>query len=249
MSKVKTYPVIEVFGPTVQGEGTDQGLPCVFVRFGGCDYKCGWCDTPHAVRAEEVRENATKMTTEEIVAQVKALHAPPYMVVLSGGNPAMHDLYWLLNDLRKEGYYSSVETQGSMWKDWFYRADRVCVSPKPPSSGMSTNWEILTHFAESLQPASAFFKVVVFDHLDLEYAAKVHTNFPWMPFFLSAGNDAGRTVGHPTRQDTRTHGEIVEDLLKSSERLVEMALKDGRFDDVRIQSQYHVLLYGNVQGV
>lgn len=249
MSKVKTYPVIETFGPTVQGEGTDQGLPCLFVRFGGCDYKCGWCDTPHAVRGEEVRANATKMTTGEIIAQLKELHDPPYMVVISGGNPAMHDLTHLLIGLREEGYYSSVETQGSMWKDWLKLADRVCVSPKPPSSGMSTNWSILKHFAENLTWTDAFFKVVVFDHIDLEYAAKVHGEFPLMPLFLSAGNDAGRTVGNPTRVDTRTHGEIVEDLLKSSERLVDMVLKDGRFDDVRVQSQYHALLYGNRQGV
>ena len=53
---MKPVPVAEVFGPTVQGEGELQGVPCYFVRLGGCDFKCSWCDTPHAVLPEEVRQ-------------------------------------------------------------------------------------------------------------------------------------------------------------------------------------------------
>ena len=47
--RVRTHPVIEVFGPTIQGEGAEAGLPTHFVRFGGCDYRCSWCDTMYAV--------------------------------------------------------------------------------------------------------------------------------------------------------------------------------------------------------
>lgn len=39
----RTFPVIECFGPTIQGEGALAGLPTLFVRFGGCDFRCSWC--------------------------------------------------------------------------------------------------------------------------------------------------------------------------------------------------------------
>jgi 7-carboxy-7-deazaguanine synthase len=52
--KTRTYPVVEVFGPTIQGEGALAGLPTLFVRFGGCDYRCSWCDSLLAVLPEQV---------------------------------------------------------------------------------------------------------------------------------------------------------------------------------------------------
>ena len=55
------FPVVEVFGPTIQGEGELAGVPTAFVRFGGCDYRCTWCDSLHAVLPEDVRE-APRMT-------------------------------------------------------------------------------------------------------------------------------------------------------------------------------------------
>ena len=59
--------MIEVFGPTIQGEGAEAGLPCNFVRLGGCDFRCSWCDTMYAVDPAEVRANAERMTAEQIV--------------------------------------------------------------------------------------------------------------------------------------------------------------------------------------
>ena len=48
--------VVEVFGPTVQGEGPYAGRVCHFLRLGGCDYRCSWCDTPYAVDPAQVRK-------------------------------------------------------------------------------------------------------------------------------------------------------------------------------------------------
>ena len=56
--EVETFPVIEIFGPTIQGEGAEAGLPTHFVRLGGCDYRCSWCDTMYAVDPATVRANA-----------------------------------------------------------------------------------------------------------------------------------------------------------------------------------------------
>ena len=44
--------ISEIFGPTIQGEGPLMGRPTVFVRTGGCDYRCRWCDTLYAVLPE-----------------------------------------------------------------------------------------------------------------------------------------------------------------------------------------------------
>src|SRR5438105_206992 len=58
----QTFPVIEVFGPTVQGEGPDAGRPAYFVRFGGCDYRCSWCDSMYAVEPADVRSHAEHLS-------------------------------------------------------------------------------------------------------------------------------------------------------------------------------------------
>lgn len=56
--KSKKFPVVELFGPTIQGEGAVAGQFSHFVRFGGCPRRCSWCDSMHAVLPEEVQKNA-----------------------------------------------------------------------------------------------------------------------------------------------------------------------------------------------
>src|SRR3954469_20531329 len=92
--KARTFPIIEVFGPTIQGEGPDAGRACWFVRLGGCDYRCSWCDSLHAVDPAQVRK-APRLTADQIIDTLEREAAfdrdRPY-VVLSGGNPALHEL-------------------------------------------------------------------------------------------------------------------------------------------------------------
>ena len=64
--------ISEIFGPTIQGEGALIGKPTVFVRAGGCDYRCSWCDTLYAVDSQ-FRKDWTPMTTDEVWAQVQKL--------------------------------------------------------------------------------------------------------------------------------------------------------------------------------
>src|SRR3954453_18768223 len=94
----KTFPVIEVFGPTIQGEGAEAGLPTHFVRFGGCDYRCSWCDTMYAVDPATVRATARPSSTNQIVDELSTLGGAPEWVTLSGGNPALHHLGPLVSD-------------------------------------------------------------------------------------------------------------------------------------------------------
>lgn len=259
----QTWPVVEVFGPTVQGEGVDQGAVCHFVRFGGCDFKCSWCDTPDAVLPSEVRK-AKRMSPADILLELDLLTGPdpwqPPWVILSGGNPALHDLSSLVDLLHEGGYLVAVETQGSKWRGWMEKVDRLCVSPKPPSSGMVHQGDSLQRFLQAGLEAKTgggkgyewmFLKVVVFDDADLDFAEMVRGQLSDSLLYLSAGNDAGRTVGNPTREDGRSYQEVVMDLLRQSRWLVGEVFKRPALSSptVLIQSQYHVLLWGNKKGV
>src|SRR5947209_6881888 len=84
--------VSELFGPTIQGEGALIGKPTIFVRTGGCDYRCSWCDTLYAV-LPEYKSDWYPMTTEEVFADVQRLSGnKPILVTLSGCNPAIQPL-------------------------------------------------------------------------------------------------------------------------------------------------------------
>jgi len=85
----KSILISEIFGPTVQGEGPLIGRPTVFVRTGGCDYRCAWCDTLYAVLPEH-RGEWRLMAPAEIERRIEELAGnDPVLVTLSGGNPAL----------------------------------------------------------------------------------------------------------------------------------------------------------------
>lgn len=249
------WPVIEIFGPTIQGEGVDQGVACHFVRFGGCDYKCDWCDTPYAVLPEEVKENSTRMNAKEIVEQLGEFSHAPW-IVISGGNPALHDLTDLIDKLHENDWLVAVETQGSKWREWMRSVDRLCVSPKPPSAHQKYDFATVQRFFNEGMEARLsedrgyewmFIKIPIFDEKDLKWAAKVRKQLSDAILFLSAGNDASRSVGSPQRRDMRDLNEIRSDLLNRSRVLTERVLQFPELcaSDVVIQTQYHVLLWGN----
>src|SRR5215475_1774448 len=96
------------FGPTVQGEGQLCGSISHFVRFGGCDYRCSWCDSMHAVDPDRVHQNAEWLSPAEIASKIRKLGRCP-TITFSGGNPALWDLTPLIAHLQGE-YYLNVET-------------------------------------------------------------------------------------------------------------------------------------------
>lgn len=81
-TKLRKHPVIEIFGPTIQGEGALIGAPTHFIRFGGCDYRCIWCDSMFAVKPEEVRENSEKLDYEQILTRIISLEGNPAWITL-----------------------------------------------------------------------------------------------------------------------------------------------------------------------
>src|ERR1700687_3194788 len=111
--------ISEIFGPTIQGEGVLIGTPTVFVRTGGCDYRCQRCDTLYAV-LPQYRTEWHPMTAPEVFAQVRQRsHEQPILVTLSGGNPAMQPLDALMEVGHTQGYTFALETQGSIAQPWF----------------------------------------------------------------------------------------------------------------------------------
>jgi len=239
---LKTVPVIEIFGPTVQGEGAEAGIPTHFIRLGGCDYRCAWCDTMYAVDPAVVRATARALSGGEIVEEIVALEGSPEWVTISGGNPALHDLSSLVGGLHDAGFLVSVETQGSRWRDWLGKVDRLTISPKPPSSAMATaqHAEQSERFMEAALAAAvdrSVLKIVCFDEADLQWAKSAAARWPQLPLYLSAGTPV------PAPADLR--GAVGE----RYRWLCERAACDTELGRARVLPQLHVIAWEAATGV
>lgn len=193
----------------------------------------------HAVESEQVRE-APKLTAKEIIEQLPDAE----LVVLSGGNPALHDLTELVWALHKEGHRVAVETQGSRWKMWLAQVDRLVVSPKPPSSGRVSpdHAEETRLFMERAQAELSrtriAVKIVVFNQEDFVWARDFFERYPNLDAYVSAGT--------PVDVDERTMIEQVRDRYRG---LCEAVARDGEMDHVKVLPQLHVIAWGTRLGV
>lgn len=241
--------VSEIFGPTIQGEGALIGQPTIFVRTGGCDYRCAWCDTLHAVDSEFRHEWKT-MTAEDIFEQIEILSGGnPIMVSLSGGNPAIHDLKPLIALGKSKNYRFALETQGSIAQNWFADLDILTLSPKPPSSGMNTDWNqfdaclksaknkkipsLREGLGEGVKPDIKM-KIIIFNDEDYEYAKEAAKKYPNLPLYLQPGNHIGSPDANALNDRLRW--------------LAEKVTGDKWFH-ATVLPQLHVLMWGNKRGV
>jgi organic radical activating enzyme len=145
-------PLMEDFY-TLQGEGYHTGRAAYFLRIGGCDVGCSWCDVKESWNA-----SLWPLTeTDEIVKRV--LGCPAKSVVITGGEPLMYNLDYLSAELNKNGFKTFLETSGShsMSGHW----DWVCLSPKKFSPPLP---EIYASADE--------FKVIIQSEGDFEWAEK-----------------------------------------------------------------------------
>lgn len=248
-------PISEIFGPTIQGEGPVIGRPTVFVRTGGCDFRCSWCDSLHAVLPEH-KKDWIKRTPFEVFASIRELSPEPIMVTLSGGNPAMHaDIKELIDIGHSVGYTFSVETQGTIAAKWLADCDWVVLSPKPPSSGMKYDREKLGRCVEAAAPARVWrtdriaLKVPIFNSDDLYFAEHVGRQFPDLPLYLSVGNTQPPADEAATGDfNVWNRGQAdLNDLLKRYDWLCQMVLQ--RKIAAIVLPQMHVLLWGNKRAV
>ena len=197
LNGMKTILISEIFGPTIQGEGALIGRPTVFVRTGGCDFCCDFCDTLYAVLPQHKAE-WTKMDAPAILAEIERLSGgAPITVTLSGGNPALQPLGELLEIGHARGHNFALETQGSKAPDWLGELDHLVLSPKPPSSKMEFSPEMLNRCLNvagvGARATHISIKVVVFDEADFQFARRVYALHPDVPFYLSVGNDSVMT--------------------------------------------------------
>lgn len=234
--------VSEIFGPTIQGEGALIGQPTVFVRTGGCDYRCEWCDSLHAVDAG-YRHTWAPMQPKAVLAEVAHLTGgQPILVTLSGGNPAIQPLGPLIEAGHARGYRFAMETQGSVARDWFAELDMLVLSPKPPSSGMLVDWTAFKACLAAARGAQTVLKIVVFDETDYDWARQVGERHPDLPLYLQPGNH----TPPPPEDDTATVDQAGIDA--RMRWLVERVVADGWYR-ATVLPQLHVALWGNKRGV
>ena len=237
--------ISEIFGPTIQGEGPLIGRPTVFVRTGGSDYRCRWCDTLFAV-LPEFRDEWLLTTPAEILARGEKLAgAVPLLVSLSRGNPALQPLASLIELGHQKGYTFALETQGSVPQPWFASLDWLMLSPKPPSSGMPMDWHGLGHcVAAAAGGPQCVLKVAVFDEEDYAYARDVASRYSGLPIYLQVGNSAPLV----TREGIGAERADTERLMHRFRWLVDKVAAD-RWFNATVLPQLHVLTWGNKRGV
>jgi 7-carboxy-7-deazaguanine synthase len=235
--------VSEIFGPTVQGEGPLIGHPSVFVRTGGCDYRCSWCDTLYAV-LPQYRDEWTLVAPADIMARVNALvGGEPVLITLSGGNPALQPLAPLIALGRNNGHGFAIETQGSMAQPWFADLDWLILSPKPPSSGMVTDWDAFDACLDAAKGRPrAVLKIVVFDEADYRYAQEAAARHPGLPVYLQVGNPVAPAAAALAEEAD------IGDLMQRFRWLAGKVIADHWFA-VTVLPQLHVLAWGNKRGV
>ncbi|XEC94712.1 7-carboxy-7-deazaguanine synthase QueE [Paenibacillus tarimensis] len=242
--KERRIPVLELFGPTVQGEGMVIGRKTLFVRTAGCDYSCAWCDSAFTWDGS-AKDEVQWMDAFEIVDRLAELGGSSFgHVTLSGGNPALIEaLGGLIGLLHDRGVEVAVETQGSKFQEWLLQVDQLTLSPKPPSSGMKTDWAVLDKVAAEVtgqRSSGISLKVVVFDEKDLDYALAVHRRYPSIPFYVQAGND------ELSEQDPAV---LRDRLVSRYEWLVEQVMSNDELRQVHVLPQLHAWLWGNKRGV
>lgn len=234
-----------VYGPTIQGEGTNIGIPVTFVRMYGCDFRCNWCDTPFSLGHD--KGGAYDLVDgETIYNRVKAIGIPD--VVISGGNPLaqgknldpMFECFF--ND---EFFDLQVETQGSIAPTHMaLTAVRFwSLSPKLPSAGKmeSENWKCVDEIIDQACTYSSAvqLKFVVADRQDYDFLkhrlASLTEDTAWYPVIIQ-----------PEGQQLADEPFNYQLYNSRMQRLLDWTMEDKDFwnkYDLRILPQLHKLIW------
>lgn len=145
-----SFPVMEHFY-TLQGEGFHAGRPAYFVRLGGCDVGCVWCDVKESWDASQ----HNSMSIQEIISEIKK--SKTEFVVITGGEPAMYDLTDFVDQLHANNFEVAIETSGCY--PLYGTIDWYCFSPKKFKKPVE----------EAYQKANEL-KVVIYHPSDLAWA-------------------------------------------------------------------------------
>jgi len=145
----KMLPLMEAFY-TIQGEGFHKGTAAYFIRIGGCDVGCHWCDVKESWNAELHPPTAIALIADDAAKESET-------IVVTGGEPLMWDMNPLTAELKSKGMQTHIETSGAykLTGDW----DWICLSPK----------KLKGPLAEVYEKAHEL-KVIVYNLDDLKFA-------------------------------------------------------------------------------
>ena len=150
VDKGEKLPIMEEFY-TIQGEGFNTGKAAYFIRIGGCDVGCHWCDVKESWNANQ----HPLVLADQVIKNVMSYKADS--VVITGGEPLIYNLEYLTQQLKKQNIKTFIETSGAykftgVW-DW------VCLSPKKTMLPLDQNYKLANEL-----------KVIVFNKHDLIWA-------------------------------------------------------------------------------
>ena len=120
-----TLEVVNIFA-TLQGEGIYAGHPAIFIRLGGCNLACSFCDTEF--------EKFQTMSIAEIIAKVEKLTSKQKLIVITGGEPLRQPIEKLCQELINLGFKVQIETNGTIYRELPTEVEIIC-SPKNNGKG------------------------------------------------------------------------------------------------------------------
>ncbi|VEJ08933.1 7-carboxy-7-deazaguanine synthase QueE [Actinobacillus delphinicola] len=176
-----SYAIVEIF-ESLQGEGANCGMPAIFLRFGKCNLRCTWCDTPY--------EEYQSMTMSEILTKIEAFNAKN--IIVTGGEPAVvPNIDIILQALKKRGYFLAIETNGL--QEVPAEIDYIATSPKAQYAKMYAK-QCLSHADEV--------RIVVDDKDNpekfVQFCEFIRANIPARFYFLSPCDNEGEMNLHQT---------------------------------------------------
>lgn len=146
---------------TLQGEGAHQGKAAYFIRLGGCDVGCVWCDVKESWDVDAHPQKPVDAIVDEalfaVSQQQHQTNVNNVIAVITGGEPLLHNLNSLTTSLKKAGFRTHIETSGSsaISGDW----DWICLSPKKFKAPIA---EIL--------PVAHELKIIIYNKSDFKWA-------------------------------------------------------------------------------
>jgi 7-carboxy-7-deazaguanine synthase len=158
--------ISEIFH-SLQGEGKNQGKPCIFVRCAGCNLSCRWCDTAYA------REGGSMMSVQEVMDRVSTLGYS--YVCITGGEPLLQkeEVSELARHLHHQGIEVDIETNGTCDFSSLQAYVSICMDIKCPSSGEESDLGLIPLLTEN-----DAVKFVVQDETDCRYVSKILSAHP-----------------------------------------------------------------------
>ncbi|MCQ4040525.1 7-carboxy-7-deazaguanine synthase QueE [Streptantibioticus rubrisoli] len=231
--------VNEIFGPTVQGEGPSAGRRCAFLRLGGCNLSCRWCDTPYtwdwqgvsdAGTAFDPRTELRSLTAEQVLGELIEMAVP--MVVISGGEPLnqQNRILPVVRGLRARGIRVEIETNGTVapCDELVGLGVRFNVSPKLAHSGDPEHRRIKPAVLKRFHgTADVAFKFVCTSSADLAEVGELQDRIGFAPVWIMP------------------EGKSRRDITENLEALADEVVRRGW----NLTTRLHVLAWGDQRGV